>query len=146
MVRIEGPAHGLGLPSAGGRAVFPGVDDSAPAAAPSTIRRVDFAIRVVRADQATTLAVTGEVDLSTAGGLAEAGLDALAAGATVVIVDLSGVTFLDSTGLAALVTINNRARNDGAALIIARPRVRVRHLFQITGLDAAFTITDGGRT
>ena len=107
---------------------------------------MDFAIRVVQADQATTLVVTGEVDLSTAGELAEAGLAALAAGAAVVIVDLSGVTFLDSTGLAALVTINNRARNDGAALIIARPRARVRQLFHITGLDAAFTITDSGRT
>jgi anti-sigma B factor antagonist len=105
---------------------------------------VDFAIRVVRAEQATTLAVTGEVDLSTAGELAEAGVAALAAGAAVVIVDLSGVTFLDSTGLAALVTINNQARNGGATLIIARPRARVRHLFRITGLDMAFTITDGG--
>ncbi len=106
--------------------------------------RVDFAIRVAHAEQATTLAVTGEVDLSTAGDLAEAGLAALAAGAAVVIVDLSGVTFLDSTGLAALVTINNRARHDGAALIVARPQPRIRQLFHITGLDTAFTITDGG--
>lgn len=111
---------------------------------PSTIRRVDFAIRVLRTEQATTLVVTGEVDLATAGELTEAGLAALAAGSAVVIVDLSEVTFLDSTGLAALVTINNRARNGSAALIIARPRARVRHLLRITGLDTAFTITDGG--
>jgi anti-sigma B factor antagonist len=104
---------------------------------------VEFSIQAVRAEQATTLVVTGEVDLSTAGELAEAGLAALAADATVVIVDLSGVTFLDSTGLAALVTINNRARNEGAVLIVARPRARVRHLFRVTGLDTAFTITEG---
>jgi len=103
---------------------------------------VDFGIRVVRVDQSATVAVTGEVDLSTADEVARAGLAALAEGARVLIVDLGGVTFLDSTGLSALVTINNQARKDGAALVVARPSARVRELFRITGLDAAFTLTD----
>src|SRR6266496_3765460 len=75
------------------------------AARPSTIPGVEFGIKVVRAEQATTLEVAGEVDLSTAEELTQAGLDALAEGARAVIVDLTDVTFLDSSGLAALITI-----------------------------------------
>ena len=90
----------------------------------------------------TTLVVTGEVDLATAHQLAAAGLAALADGARTVTVDLREVAFLDSTGLAALITVNNQARLDGATLILSGPQARIMHLLTVTGLDKVFTVTD----
>jgi anti-sigma B factor antagonist len=103
---------------------------------------VDFAIQIVRADRATTLVVAGEVDLANAHELAQAGLAALADGATTVTVDMRDVTFLDSTGLAALVTINNQAQQDGASLIVSHVTPRISHLLAVTGLDRIFTVAD----
>lgn len=103
---------------------------------------MDFAIQTVRAGRSTTLVVTGEVDLANAHELTQAGLGALTDGAMVVTVDLREVTFLDSTGLAALVTINNQARSNGAVLILSGPQPRIKHLLAVTGLDTIFTIAD----
>jgi anti-sigma B factor antagonist len=86
----------------------------------------------------TLLAVFGEVDLATADQLYEAGMKALADGAPVRI-DLAGVTFMDSTGLAALVRIRNQAEDPGH-LIVQNPRPNVARVFAVTALDKVFQI------
>lgn len=60
--------------------------------------------------------------------------------APVIIVDLSGVTFLDSSGLGGLVGIQARARDRGQSVTLKRPSPSVLRLFQITGLDTLFSI------
>jgi anti-sigma B factor antagonist len=96
---------------------------------------VDFAIRSVVEGQTTTLHVTGEVDLATAEEIGQAATTALDAGATALVIDLHQVTFLDSTGLAVLVAVNNHATAGGARLTIRGPSPRVRKVLRITGLD-----------
>ena len=103
---------------------------------------MDFAIQIVRDERATTLEVAGEVDLANAHELAQVGLAALAERALTVTVDMRDVTFLDSTGLAALVTINNQAQQDGATLVVRNAPPRILHLFAVTGLDKVFTFVD----
>jgi anti-sigma B factor antagonist len=103
---------------------------------------VDFAIQTVRAGPSTTLVVSGEVDLANAHEVAQAGLAALADGTLTVTVDMRDVTFLDSTGLAALVTINNQAQQDGATVVLSHAPPRIVHLLAVTGLDKIFTIAD----
>jgi anti-sigma B factor antagonist len=85
------------------------------------------------------LVVTGEVDLAYAAELREAGEAALTPLAGTVRVDLSGVTFMDSTGLAALVAIRNKA-GSSHVLILEKPVRSVRRILEVTGLDQAFTI------
>lgn len=101
---------------------------------------MEFAVHAVTSGSTTTLRVSGEVDLETGGELASAGLAAFDEGAAVVVVDLSEVTFLDSTGLYTLLTLNNRARADGARLALHDPSPRVARVLQISGLDQIFTV------
>lgn len=80
------------------------------------------------------LAVTGEVDSSTAASLRAAVDAAFAGGARTLTVDLRGVTFLDSAGLCVLAGAYRRATDEGIALrVLAGARAVVRPL-QITGL------------
>jgi len=78
---------------------------------------------------------TGEVDLSSASLLREAIGAHLLADRADVVVDLSAVTFLDSTGLGLLVGAAKRARNAGGSLRLVCDNPRVLRVLRITGLD-----------
>ena len=86
--------------------------------------------------------VVGEVDMTTAPELTKA-IDGVAGTARKVVVDLSGVTFLDSSGLNALV----RGRRELAAAdrelsVVAPPAGVVRHVIGIAQLDATLAPVD----
>jgi anti-sigma B factor antagonist len=86
------------------------------------------------------VSVTGEIDVHSGPNLREHLLAALAKGQLDLVVDLSGVSFLDSSGLGVLVTAHKRARAAGGALRLASCRPAVATIFQITALDRAFAI------
>jgi anti-sigma B factor antagonist len=88
----------------------------------------------------TVLEVSGEVDVYTAPGLRDRITDLLDAGQHLMVIDLGGVEFLDSTGLGVLVAGLNRAREVGGSLVLVCPQERVLKLFRITGLDEVFTV------
>jgi len=90
--------------------------------------------------------VTGEIDLGTGPELQERLLDAALPGDADVVADLAEVTFLDSTGLAALAVSHRRLAADGHKLIVRNPRPMIRRVIEITGLDTVIPIedTDGG--
>ncbi|MGN9778464.1 STAS domain-containing protein [Micromonospora sp. H33] len=78
--------------------------------------------------------LSGELDLSTAGEF-NAVLDRLAAaGAHRFLVDLSGLTFCDSTGIAAFIRADNRAAAQGGWLRLTGATGRVHRVLQVTGL------------
>ena len=86
------------------------------------------------------IAVVGEIDVATAPTLAEHLGVHEEAGAPVVVVDLLGVSFLDSTALGVLVGSFKRLReSDGTLkLVIAEPRIL--KVFEITDLIRVFPI------
>lgn len=83
-------------------------------------------------DASLLLRVSGEVDLATAGDLEKALTDA--AGSSVVV-DLTEVPFMDSTGLNALVN-GRRAIMDagGSIALVVTPESAVARLLDITGM------------
>ncbi len=83
--------------------------------------------------------VTGEVDVYSAPSLRDSLADLLGDGSNVVV-DLTDVGFLDSTGLGALVAARKIAGDNGAHLPLVCTRERILKLFTITGLDGVFTI------
>ncbi|GAB3827190.1 STAS domain-containing protein [Dactylosporangium cerinum] len=89
---------------------------------------------VVRAD--------GELDVSTAPQLRQTITSALDDGGEKVIVDLSAVTFMDSTTLGVLIGAHNRVRERGGALGLVCPDDKIRRVFRITGLDNVFALFD----
>lgn len=83
--------------------------------------------------------VTGEVDVHSAPVLRDWLTEQLSAGSSV-IVDLTGVGFLDSTGLGALVSARKMAVEQGVELPLVCTSERILKLFTITGLDGVFTL------
>lgn len=80
------------------------------------------------------LTLRGDVDVVTAPALREQALDLLQPPLSVVDVDLSGCTFLDSAGIALLGALWARARELGAELVLRDPPTNVRVVLTIAGL------------
>ncbi|HEV3320303.1 MAG TPA: STAS domain-containing protein [Solirubrobacteraceae bacterium] len=99
-----------------------------------------FGIIQRKLDARTSLvSVEGELDLFTAPSLKRALVDALQAGSSRLVVDLSLTTFIDSTTLGVLVGVM-RKFEDGARLAIVCTRPNVRKIFEFSGLDGTFAI------
>jgi anti-sigma B factor antagonist len=89
----------------------------------------------------TTVALTGELDPATAPQLDEAVQGILAdASVTRVVLDLAGLTFLDSSGLRVFVTIREALRSRGGELALSRPSANTQRLLDITGLGEVITV------
>ena len=88
------------------------------------------------------LAAAGELDYHTAGRLRTA-LDELPLGeATALIIDLSGLTYCDSTGVSVLVTAYHRARAAATPLALAGMNPDITRVFRVIGLDRVFSSYD----
>ena len=82
------------------------------------------------------IALEGEADAFTAP-IVEEELDrAIDSPADAVVVDLTGVTFVDSTALGVLLAGSERVRARGGRLAIVCTDDHIRNLFAITGIDA----------
>ena len=88
------------------------------------------------------LEVGGEIDVYTAPQLRERLLEMISAGNKNVVVDLSRVDFLDSTGLGVLVGAHRRLRSGEGSLRLVCPHERLLKIFRITGLDKVFDVHD----
>jgi anti-sigma B factor antagonist len=91
------------------------------------------------ADDTSVLTVEGDLDLASAPSLKWALADLQPAGRRHVVVDLSKVTFIDSTALGVLVGAQ-RAMDGSVRLAIACAEENVLRIFELTGLDGMFEI------
>lgn len=86
--------------------------------------------------------VSGEVDVHTAPALDEALSGLIEDGNYQLVVDLSNVDFLDSTGLGVLVKALKRVREHSGSLAVVATTERITKVFRITGLDSAISLHD----
>jgi anti-sigma B factor antagonist len=91
-------------------------------------------------DQTRVISVSGEIHVTTAPEFSSRLNDAIAAGTRGVVIDMSGVEFIDSTGLSVLLNgLRRVTRADGQmSLVVSNPTVL--RLFEITKLDSTFDI------
>jgi anti-sigma B factor antagonist/stage II sporulation protein AA (anti-sigma F factor antagonist) len=94
-----------------------------------------LSLTVVRDGAEVRVAADGEVDMSTADSLRECVDEVLAERPARLTVDLAGVTFLDSSGIATLVHAYNRATGQNAGLDVVNCRRNVRRVLELTGLS-----------
>lgn len=80
-----------------------------------------------------TLGLTGEIDLANAAEVEQALRRIEATDAEVIVVDLAGVSFIDSSGIRVLVAAAARARG-GDRLVLARPTRAVLRVLRIAGV------------
>jgi anti-sigma B factor antagonist len=98
----------------------------------STARRGSFAV----------VTVAGDVDLETASSLSDEVATATSDESPHLVIDLGGVTFLDSSGLKVLVATSKRAEKAGGSMsLVAVPHIVMRVL-TVTALDKVFSIYD----
>ena len=104
------------------------------------VGHLDLDIGTSVVDGRTVVQVVGEIDVYTAPQLRERLDQEIEAGRHDLVVDLSGVSFMDSTGLGVLVGRLKQIRlNDGSMRLVCA-HDRVLKVFVITGLDKVFAI------
>jgi anti-sigma B factor antagonist len=84
----------------------------------------------------------GEIDLSTADRFRDELNAAVQSSATGIVVDLTQVTFMDSTGLGVLAKARNRATERDCLIRLAGPIPHVAKVLRITQLDQVFPVHD----
>ncbi len=90
-----------------------------------TIERVDY-------DDLHLVVLRGELDLLSAPQLRSCLEQATS---STVVVDLSGLSFIDAAGLSVLVTAKRRSETDGNQMKVTNPEGRVRRVFELAGLN-----------
>ena len=101
----------------------------------STIKTVDG-----DAGRDQVLAVQGRITVSNSGQMRAALSDALRRKPANLSVDLSGVSYLDTSGLATLIEAVRIARKQGTYLTLSGISDQPRYFFEITHLDSLFDI------
>lgn len=86
------------------------------------------------------VALAGEIDASTVGLLYEQLAALQREGVQHVALNMSEVTFVDSTGLSVLVSLHKRMESVDGDLIVFSPSAQLRRLLQIVGLDLYLNI------
>ena len=90
-------------------------------------------VTVAHVADAVVVTVEGEVDMASIPALRVA-LDDVESDHELIL-DCSGVTFMDSSGLSVLVTLWSRLQERGGSLHVRNPSPAVRRVMELTGLD-----------
>lgn len=122
--RPDGPCSVPAVEAAGPAAIHEGSD-------------VSFAVERTSGRDGVCVAVAGEVDIDTAPRMRRA-LDAALEESSQVVVDLGAVTFMDSSGLSALIASQQRADAAGASLRLRHVPAMVLRLLDLTGIKSVF--------
>lgn len=105
----------------------------------------ELQVEVEEASGSRVVRFVGELDISTEGP-ASAEIDrAQADRPSVVGLDLSGVRFIDSTGLRLILRADARARRDGGRVVLVRGPEQVHRVFLIALLDRRLEFVDDAR-
>jgi anti-sigma B factor antagonist len=99
-------------------------------------------LRSERDGDVHTIALTGEMDLSNAAEVERELLHVEATDVGTIVIDLSGLTFMDSTGIRLLIAADARSRSDSCRLVLTRPPAHVFRVLCIAGVDERLPFRD----
>jgi anti-sigma B factor antagonist len=91
-------------------------------------------------DDRHLVAVRGDLDLHTAPELREALTRAIDEGRNRLVIDLTETSYMDSSGLTALVVAHKRVRKRGGQLVVVNTDPSIGRTFEITGLHLLFPL------
>lgn len=86
----------------------------------------------------TVLAPTGRLDVAGAPALKDAITEVVKDGPSRVVIDMEGVSFVDSTGLGSVIAALKQIRSGQGELRLAAPNQQVRVVLELTTLDRVF--------
>lgn len=103
---------------------------------------MELGLRMGDVEGTTVVTLSGDLDLATAPKLRDALVKLATSGERCAVVDLSAVEFIDSTGLGVLVGCLKRFRSLDGDLRVVITTDRIARVFEMTGLDKAFSVHD----
>ncbi len=115
--------------------VMVGFDGAGRARSGAAVRPQPFAVEVQRRTDIVIVRPHGELDLATVEAL-RAALDGIEDAGRLVL-DLRGLSFIDSTGLRLLVALHGRSQRDGFQLTLVAPAAPADKAIRLSGLDHA---------
>jgi anti-anti-sigma factor len=119
-----------------------GTPSESDPSSPTTASLDQLTVVVDRGATPPTIALSGELDPHTAP-LLQGEIDGvLDQGGTDLVLDLSALGFVDSSGLRVLIAAQHQLAAQGGTLVLRSPSETVRRLLEITGLVDHVTITD----
>jgi anti-sigma B factor antagonist len=101
-----------------------------------------FDVQTSRDGDVAVISPSGELDIATAPQLEQAISEATGSGADALVLDLRGLTFMDSTGLRTLVQTHQRAESTGFGLSIWRGTSQIDRLLSVSGLEDVLPLAD----
>jgi len=119
---------------------MPEQPEPSPPAQPLTFGELRLTVR--REGTTHTISVAGELDIATADRVEAALLEAEATDAQAIVLDLSELTFMDSTGVRLVLSANARSRADSNRLALVRGTPAVQRVFQLSGVADTLPFTD----
>jgi anti-sigma B factor antagonist len=103
--------------------------------------RCTVIVNVSRDGNQLVAAVDGEVDADNCQELGAQIEPSLEAGIDTLVIDASGLTFIDSSGITELLRIRDLMQDRGGVCRIRTPTEQVRRILEITGLGDAFAVS-----
>lgn len=100
-----------------------------------------FSVTVSKDGDRATVALSGELDMSGTDRLQTA-IDHADTPGGLLVLDLSKLDFIDSTGLEVLLRNARRSQDAGGRLIVTRPSTYVRRLLEITAIDQSLDVVE----
>jgi anti-sigma B factor antagonist len=91
------------------------------------------------------LVLSGELDLATVPRVEQAVDATLAQGARTLVIDLSRLGFIDSSGLRLFIVLHQRAGAEGWRLSLIRPQKQAMTVFEVSGLEENLPFSESAR-
>jgi anti-anti-sigma factor len=101
-----------------------------------------LAVQVAQSGARCVLCLRGELDLANAG-TAETELEAVMAGGTAVVIDMRGLEFIDSTGIAMLVRAIQADGGAGRLTFVPSEHGAVNKVLELTGVGERMALAEG---
>lgn len=99
-----------------------------------------FRASVIARSPETVVHLHGDLDLASAGDLVAVVQEELRAGSAHLVIDLLDLAFIDSTGLGAIVRLQEQAAHEGVDLVVRNPSALATRAFEITGAGSLLDV------
>jgi anti-sigma B factor antagonist len=104
--------------------------------------KAELTIRVEHDGDVEVMSLYGDLDFAAVPALQEEWKRVWSDGAEAVLIDLSGLQFMDSTGLRTIVAMVDESRDDGDRVRLLRGTRQVQELMELSGLDEMLPFLD----
>jgi stage II sporulation protein AA (anti-sigma F factor antagonist) len=103
---------------------------------------LNFDLETSSEGKSALITVRGDFDLQVAESVAAELAEVESTGPELLVMDLSGLSFLDSSGMGVIAAAHSRAQAAGRRFAVVKPPYGVRRAFTLSGLDEVITVAD----